>query len=139
MPKIDVEQFNNWIDSLACYDEDAFWIKAAIKDFVEKTENAEQNDQELKADAGKIQPTLVPMELIEAVAQVMMFGLKKYGKENSWRQVNARRYEDALWRHMMRYTRDPNGVDAESGLPHMYHVATNAAFLIALGPHKGVE
>ena len=32
----------------------------------------------------------------------------------------------------MAYIEDPRGVDYESGLPHLYHAATNIAFLLEL-------
>ena len=32
-------------------------------------------------------------------------------------------------RHMMAYLDDPRGVDEESGLPHLWHLACNVAFL----------
>lgn len=90
------------------------------------------NNQEIKADAGKIKPTLVPTELIRAVARVRGFGVEKYGERESWRDVEPSRYRDALYRHLLAYVDDPDGVDDESGLPHLWHLATNAAFLIAL-------
>ena len=37
------------------------------------------NKQEAKYDGDKIRPTLVPIELIKAVAQVREYGCKKYG------------------------------------------------------------
>ena len=35
-------------------------------------------------------------------------------------------------RHICRYLKEPDGVDDESGLPHLWHIACNVAFLIAL-------
>lgn len=73
------------------------------------------------------------MGLIRGVALTREFGTNKYGDENNWKQVERRRYLDALWRHLMAYTEDPLSVDDESGLNHMCHVATNAAFLLEMG------
>ena len=89
-------------------------------------------DQTAKSDAGKLQLSLVPTALIRAVARVRMYGNKKYpeGGPDNWRQVERRRYVDALYRHLLAYLDDPAGVDAESGLPHLWHLACNAAFLI---------
>ena len=39
---------------------------------------------------------------------------------------------DALYRHWLNYLDDPKGVDEESGLPHLWHLACNAAFLIEM-------
>ena len=88
-------------------------------------------DQTRKADEGKPRLFLVPAELDIAVGRVMTFGAKKYGAR-TWRGVEIERYQDALARHFATYKADPDGVDEESGLPHLWHLATNAAFLCAL-------
>lgn len=85
--------------------------------------------QTAKADAGKAQLTLVPRRIIWAIAKVRMYGNKKYGDPENWRQVEPQRYRDAMMRHMLRYLDDPDGVDEESGLPHLWHCCCNAAFL----------
>ena len=89
-------------------------------------------NQAAKQDSGKIRPTLVPPSLIEAVAAVREYGTQKYGDPENWRKVEPQRYRDALYRHWLAYLREPGGVDAESGLPHLWHLACNAAFLIEM-------
>lgn len=89
------------------------------------------NNQEAKADAGKIRPTLVPVELIRAVAAVREYGTAKYHDPDNWLRVEPQRYRDALYRHWLAYLVGET-VDEESGLPHLWHLATNAAFLIAM-------
>ena len=93
-----------------------------------------KNDQTIKADAGKLQLTLVPRELIRAVARIRMYGNAKYpeGGPDNWKQVEPQRYRDAMFRHMMEYLDNPSGVDPESGLPHLWHLACNVAFLCEL-------
>ena len=90
------------------------------------------NKQEAKYDGDKIRPTLVPIELIKAVAQVREYGCKRYGDPENWRQVEPQRYRDAMMRHMLHYIDNPIGVDLESRLPHLWHIACNVAFLLAL-------
>ena len=41
----------------------------------------------------------------------------------------TRDIRDAAFRHFVAYLDDPDGVDAESGLPHLWHLACNIAFL----------
>lgn len=89
-------------------------------------------NQEAKQDGGKIRPTLVPVELIKAVAQVREYGNQKYGDSENWRTVEPQRYRDAAMRHMLHYISDPQGTDSESGLPHLWHLACNIAFLTAM-------
>lgn len=90
-------------------------------------------DQKVKADAGKLRLTLVPTSLIKAVAKIRMYGNAKYpdGGPDNWKQVEPERYKDALYRHWIAY-QDGERLDPESGLPHLWHLACNAAFLIEL-------
>lgn len=82
--------------------------------------------------AGKLRLTLVPTEIIRAIAQVREHGATKYASDDNWKSVPNQHYRDAMYRHLLAYLDDPLAVDKESGLPHLYHLATNAAFLIAL-------
>lgn len=90
------------------------------------------NDQTIKSDAGKPRLSLVPTEIINCIARVREFGVKKYPDPDSWRRVSVDRYRDALFRHVIAYINNPSSVDAESGLPHLWHIACNAAFLCEL-------
>ena len=96
-------------------------------------------DQTAKKDAGKLHLNLVPMELVEAVAVVRQYGNEKYpeGGADNWRRVEPDRYKDALFRHLVAYLREPYGVDPESNIPHLYHLACNVAFLVALEIEAG--
>lgn len=87
------------------------------------------NDQSVKADAGKLRLTLVPRSLIYAVAAIREYGAKKYHDDDNWKYVAPQRYRDAAFRHFMAYLDNPSGRDAESGLPHLWHLACNIAFL----------
>ena len=82
-----------------------------------------------KHDQGKPRISLVPTQIIRDIAAVREYGNKKYGDPNNWRNVEEQRYIDALLRHTLAYMDDPHGVDAESGLPHLSHIACNVAFL----------
>ena len=85
----------------------------------------------LKHDGGKPRLDLVPPEIIEAVGAVMTHGAEKYG-EGSYRNVEPKRYRAALMRHICQWLRDPYGIDEDSGLPHIYHIACNVAFLLEI-------
>ena len=90
-----------------------------------------EHDKTAKADAGKPQLTLVPRKIIWAIARVREYGCKKYpeGGVDNWKQVEKERYRDAMMRHMLQYLDDPDGVDEESGIKHLHHLACNVAFL----------
>lgn len=94
-----------------------------------KNEKIAQNKEEAKADNGKPKLSLVPRQIIFDIAKVREFGTKKYGDSENWRQVEVQRYRDAAFRHFMAYLDDPYGVDEESGLSHLSHLACNIAFL----------
>lgn len=96
-----------------------------------------QNDQSIKADAGKLRLTLVPTELVRAVAVIREYGVNKYGESESWKRVEIQRYRDAAYRHFLAYLDNPESVDEESGLPHLWHLACNIAFLIELEKQNG--
>lgn len=88
-------------------------------------------NQEVKADQGKVRPTLVPASLVWAVAKIREYGCAKYGSPENWRKVEPQRYRDALYRHLLAYFSGETN-DEESGLPHLWHAATNIAFLIEM-------
>ena len=87
------------------------------------------HNQNAKADLGKEQLTLVPRRIIHDICAIRMYGNKKYGDPENWREVAPERYRDAAYRHFLAYLDDPYGNDEESGLPHLWHLACNIAFL----------
>ncbi len=97
-----------------------------------QTESAADYDYMAKSDCGKARLDLVPPEIIEAIGAVRTYGVKKYTDPQSWRWVEVERYRAALMRHLCKYLKEPQGVDEESRLPHLWHVAANVAFLVAL-------
>lgn len=91
--------------------------------------HTKDDTQKAKADAGKPRLTLVPRKIIWFVAKIREYGNRKYGDPENWRKVDIQRYRDAAYRHFMAYLDDPHGVDEESGMPHLWHLACNIAFL----------
>lgn len=92
---------------------------------------ADPPSQSAKADDGKPRPTLVPPSLIWAVTAIREYGCQKYHDPENWRKVEPQRYQDALYRHWLAYLEGEVN-DPESGLPHIWHVACNVAFLIEM-------
>lgn len=90
-------------------------------------------NQQAKADQGKPCPSLCPASLIDAVTAVRMFGLKKYHDPDNWKQVEPERFWEATLRHTLKAWNNPYSIDKESGLPNLWHIATNVAFLIEMG------
>ena len=90
---------------------------------------------ECKQDQGKPRLDLVPLEKVEAIGIVMTKALETY-TEGSWRRVERFRFKAAMMRHLVRYMANPKSVAKDTKLPHLWHLATNVAFLISL---EGVE
>lgn len=84
-----------------------------------------------KYDEGKPRPSLVPVEGIEAIMHVREFGKAKYQDAEDWRKVPREKWLEALLRHVLHIWDNPLAIDDESGLPALWHVITNAAFLCA--------
>lgn len=91
-------------------------------------------DQEFKADTGKPKLTLVPHQILYDIARVREYGNMKYpeGGKDNWKKVEIERYRDAAFRHFLLYLQNPKGMDEESGLSHLSHLACNIAFLCEL-------
>lgn len=92
-----------------------------------------------KHDEGKPRLDLVPPGIIEAVGIIRTYGTEKYGNPDGWKQVEPNRYVAALMRHLCEYLDNPESVDDESGLPHLWHMACNIAFLIEFQRKKGED
>ena len=92
-------------------------------------------NQEAKADYGKAKLSLVPTEIIRAIADVREYGNQKYKSPDNWKQVDKQRFIDALYRHWLAYI-DGEKVDKESGIEHIKHVACNLAFIIEMDKQK---
>ena len=88
-----------------------------------------EDDQQAKADAGKLELDLVPTQIIRDIAEVRMYGNQKYHDPGNWKTVELRRYINALLRHTLAFVDKPDSVDTESGIPHYKHMACNMAFI----------
>lgn len=75
-----------------------------------------------KYDNGKPDLTLLNYSFLSKVAEVMMFGEKKYGRDNYRQGISNVRILGAVLRHINQYL-DGQDTDEESGLPHLAHAA----------------
>ena len=92
------------------------------------------NDQSAKSDSGKLELTLVPPELVEAVAVVRMYGNAKYpeGGKDNWRNVTIDRHFEAALRHIWKAANDYGKIDPESGLMHVSHALCDLSFVVQM-------
>ena len=85
--------------------------------------------EKVKRDGGKPRLDLVPLECLIPLAKVREFAAQKYGMDGieAWRDISDDRLFAALLRHLV--AAQKGEYDPESGLPAIYHVLCNAAFL----------
>jgi len=88
-----------------------------------------------KANSGKLQWLILPWTIFPAVIRVLMYGAKKYGKEN-WKLVDIKDYEEAFMRHWFEYIQDFNKVDPDTGESHLAHAMCCLMFIMYL---RGVK
>lgn len=86
-----------------------------------------------KFDHGKLRYDLIPATTTEGLAEVLTHGAEKYGADN-WKNMpkeDFHRIRSAAMRHFEAY-RAGEIHDQDSGMPHLWHVMANIAFLIDL-------
>lgn len=94
-----------------------------------QTANSPEKSMKVKRDGGKPRLDLVPLECLIPLAKVREFAAQKYGMGSieAWRDISNDRLFAALLRHLV--AAQKGEYDLESGLPAIYHVLCNAAFL----------
>lgn len=134
--KMDTEFFQDYKFTYEALVSSNSWCSVFDKKELEttymKNDNKVLKDQSAKADAGKPEIGLVPMQFVIDVAKIRSYGNKKYGDPDNWKNVEWRRYWDAMMRHLIaaQESGDPlHNLDAESGLSHLSHALCNGAFL----------
>lgn len=89
----------------------------------------------VKHDQDKVRLDLLPPELMLAVGDILTSGAKKYGAYNWSKGMDWSRCYGAMLRHLLAWW-GGESMDKESGRSHLWHVATNAAFLISYEQRK---
>jgi hypothetical protein len=83
----------------------------------------------VKFDGEKLDWSLLEMEALEGLIQVLMHGASKYPAWNNWQKVTpTRRYWSAMFRHLKDY-RSGERNDPESGYSHLSHALACLVFL----------
>lgn len=85
-----------------------------------------------KETANKLNLSLVPPEILTAVASIREYGCRKYSDPNNWKGVPADLFWQAILRHINAAWDDWKKLDSESGMPHLWHIACNISFLCYL-------
>jgi hypothetical protein len=93
----------------------------------------------LKFDQDKIDWSLLPIEPTEEMIKVLMFGTKKYSRDN-WKHVedHKRRYYNAALRHLTAWQKGEQN-DLETGFNHLAHALCCITFLLGREEDKNVK
>ncbi len=95
----------------------------------QKTEKAS------KHDVDKIRLELLPIEMLEETAKILMFGAKKYGERNWEEGMSWGRCFGALQRHLWAWW-NREDFDSETNESHLAHASACLAFLITYQKRK---
>jgi queuine/archaeosine tRNA-ribosyltransferase len=87
-------------------------------------------DAGIKADHSKIDPTIIPVRSLLAIAVAMMYGEQKYARNNHKLVDNGlNRFTRAAYRHLLDHVEGLEhgklAIDKESGLPHLAMAGAN--------------
>ena len=92
----------------------------------------EKDSKMLKNDSEKLRWDLLPIEPIEDIIRVLMFGASKY-EENNWKNGSSKKDMDrtyaAALRHLTAWKKGEECAD-DSGLLHLSHAACDIIFMI---------
>lgn len=88
-----------------------------------------------KFDGDKLRMDLIPPEAVEALAQVLTFGAKKYADRNWEKGIKWGRVFGAAMRHLWAWWRG-DSLDKETGYSHLWHALTCIAFLLTYEARK---
>lgn len=83
-----------------------------------------------KKDEGKPRWELIAYDAVEGIAKVLTFGANKYSARNWEKGIAYGRVYGAIMRHLWKWWHGEN-LDAETGLSHLDHAATEIMFLSA--------
>lgn len=90
----------------------------------------------LRFDKGKLRMDLIPPEAIRGLAEVLTYGANKYADRNWELGMAWSRCLGSLKRHLQCWE-EGQIFDEETGLHHLDHIVTNAAFLSTY-EHRGI-
>lgn len=93
------------------------------------TDEANARGEGFKADQGKPDWSLLPLDVVEETVRVLTAGAKKYARDN-WQKVPDadQRYFAAALRHLTAWQKGEH-LDPETGLSHLGHAMCCLVFL----------
>jgi nucleoside 2-deoxyribosyltransferase len=93
-----------------------------------KYKSETDSERGLRFNEGKPKWSLIDFDSLEGIVRVLEYGTKKYEKDNWKKGMPVSEVLESLLRHVFAILRGEEK-DKESGLPHIWHVQTNAMFV----------
>jgi hypothetical protein len=84
----------------------------------------------IKHDSGKLEWSLLPIDSVQGIIRVLMFGSRKYTAHNWCAGADWSRYYNACLRHLTAWWAGESK-DKETGYSHLWHAGCCLVFLIA--------
>lgn len=89
------------------------------------------DDNGVKEYKDKARWSLLPMDALVPVIDVLNYGATTKYCKNNWKHVpHKAAYADAILRHWKQYFNDGEEFDSESGQSHLAHLACDVLFLL---------
>lgn len=102
---------------------------AVNEEELEEIVDESRKTQGIRYNTGKLPFELIPPEVEVALVKVLKMGAEKYAPRNWEKGLSWTETYGSLRRHLNKWMGGED-VDEESGMPHLYHVLANAAFLV---------
>lgn len=84
-----------------------------------------------RKNSGKNRLDLIPPEMFQALGEVLTFGANKYADRNWEKGMPLTEIAASLLRHYVAWLKGED-IDPESGKPHLWHMFTNAGFMVTI-------
>jgi len=88
----------------------------------------EKKETALRFNKDKLKWSLIDWTSLEPMVRQLMFGQKKYSRDNWKKGMKLSEIEDSLKRHSVALHNDPFSIDEESGLSHTAGLLCNSMF-----------
>lgn len=96
----------------------------------------EVSETGLRYNAGKPDWSLVNLRYLEPMVAALMFGAQKYGRHNWKKGMPISTIYASTQRHLNAFMDDGEDADAESGVHHLGHVASNILLMLWMLQNK---
>jgi len=94
----------------------------------EMVQGAAPKEQAERYNQGKLEYSMLDLTKLAPCVEVLMFGKKKYARDNWKKGMNTSSIIDSLIRHLAAI-QSGEVLDPESGLSHLGHLQANCLFL----------